>query len=180
MQTKSKRVVLFLVLASIPFVIAGGIYGWWHWKFPYGHRACFMPCMLNALRLHADANGGAFPDGTNSYAALQKLFPTFMPSQQNFAGISGDIDATSRAIAYSRVLTSNESSWVYIKGLKASDGDDLMILYERTPGVSGNGAKASGHAVGFCGGHTRMIPDAEWGSFLAEQAKLRARLQPPP
>jgi hypothetical protein len=168
--------ITFAVLA----VPVAGVYAWWHWKFPYGHRTCFMPCMLNSLQVYAWDHEGAFPAGTNSYRALQKLFPEYLPVADNFAGVSGNIRAARRIVSSSGTLTSNESSWVYIPGLSLNDDPALVILYERARGISGNGARSSGHAAGFLGGDIRQIPDAEWEVFLAEQAKLRARLKKSP
>jgi hypothetical protein len=159
-------------------LFVGVIYGGFRWQFPYGHRTCFLPCMLSALRIYAHEHEHAFPDGTNAHVALQKLYPQFMTAADNLAGVTGNIAVTRVVLSTNGNLTSNESSWVYIPGLKDTDDGDLMILYERTSGVGSNGRRMpGGRVVGFINGSMRMIPDAEWERFLAEQAKLRVKVK---
>lgn len=144
-------------------------------KFPYGHRTCCLPCMVGLLVSYSIEHDDNFPDGTNSYAALQKLWsPSLSGSHEVLAGISGDIDTTSARLKARQPISSNECSWVYFPGLRYDDNRELMLIYERVSGIGFNGRRTSGHAVGFIDGHHSQIPESQWESFLANQNKLRA------
>jgi hypothetical protein len=151
---RRNRLILFLSLVA---VVAAGLYGSFRVSYPFGPRTCFLPCMNNALQLYADANGGAFPDGTTPYAALQKLYPEFMPNPDLLAGISGDIKATVTILHTNGSLSSDDCSWMYLPGLKSSDPPDTILIYERRTGLYVNGFRKKGRAVGFVDGSAHQM-----------------------
>lgn len=142
--------------------------------YPYGTRSCFLPCTLQALREYAAANGGWFPFAAPPAFSLELLYPVFLPNSDYLAGISGDRSSVERSLRERSYITTNESSWVYIQGLRTGDPEGLAVVWEATSGVGPNGIRTHGRAVGFVDGTIRQVPDDAWGQFLQTQAVLRA------
>src|SRR5688572_18308612 len=86
------------LITLIGVALMGGVYGLFRFKYPYGTRTCFLPCLNSALQLYAHDHNGAFPDDLNPYVALQKLYPEYMPNAEGLAGISGDRKAIARTL----------------------------------------------------------------------------------
>jgi len=162
------------VLALVMVVSVAGFYGSFRYNYPFGHRACFLPCMVSALHSYAYENSNRYPDAPDPYRAIQKLYPQLMPNGELLAGISGSIEATVRVLADGGYLTGNESSWVYITGLSVTDDANTIMIYERRTGVAFNGRRAAGRAVGFVDGSHRQMPEAEFQQLLQAQQTARS------
>jgi len=162
------KVTLLITLAAVV-----GCCGLVRFNRPFGFRTCFLPCTVSALRLYAHDNSGRYPDSPDPFAALQKLYPEPIHDPKLLAGISGDREATARLLMMGGRLTSNESSWVYIPGLSASNEATTILIYERRRGLAFNGARASGRAVGFVDGSHRQMPEHEFQQLLQTQQNDR-------
>src|ERR1051325_11965447 len=90
-------------------------------------RGPFMRVVESELRSYARNNDGQFPDGTNSFEALAKLFPDYSHTGAELAGLSGDIQAVTSALQ-SRRSISNLTGWVYVPGLR--EDDDIRLRSE--------------------------------------------------
>ena len=161
----------FFVLIGTALV--GSVYGEIRFMYPFGARACFLPCLNSALQQYAQDHGGTFPDGATPHLALQKLFPQYMPNAEGLAGVSGDREATARALKTGGILTSNHTSWVYIPGQTRSHPDTILV-YERRSGLGGNGLRRSGRrAVGYADGSAHLLPEEVFQTTLKEQERRR-------
>ena len=162
------------VIALVLVLSVAGLYGLFRFNHPFGYRTCFLPCMMSALIIYAHENSDRYPDGSDAYAALQKLYPEAMPDAEVLAGISGSKKATARVLAVGGHLTSNESSWVYIPGLSTTNEPNTILIYERRPGLAFNGSRASGRAVGFVDGSHGQMSEQEFQQLLQTQQNGRA------
>lgn len=143
-------------------------------QYPYGHRNCCLPCMMSLLEQYAMEHTNSFPNGESTpLAAMVRLYPRYTGENVDIlAGITGNIPATRRCIKQGRGLTENESSWVYFPGFSMDDGK-VAIIWEREGGVTVNGARLDGHAVGYASGQYEQIASDQWEAFLKEQKELR-------
>jgi len=162
------------VVLSITFVGAIGLYGLIRFNRPFGYRTCYLPCTLSALTVYAFDNFGHYPDGPDSFAALQKLYPEPIHDPELLAGISGDRKATALLLARGGRLTSNESSWVYIPGLSTANPENTILIYERRSGLAFNGSRIEGRAVGFTDGSHSHMPEQEFQKLLKTQQETRS------
>ncbi|MHB1306105.1 MAG: hypothetical protein ACYDC1_00075 [Limisphaerales bacterium] len=151
---------IFKVIALVMVVSVAGLYGLVRYIRPFGFRTCFLPCMVSSLYSYAHENSDMYPDNPDPYFALQMLYPQMMPNPELLAGISGDRKATTQVLASGGRLTSNECSWVYIPGLSTTNDANTIMLYERRSGLSFNGGRVSGRAVGRVDGSHRQMPEA--------------------
>jgi len=71
-------------------------------------------------------------------------------------------------------MDSSLTSLVYWPGYREDDDENLALVWERRSGVTFDGRRLPGRAVGFVTGHWRQIPDEEWAAFEDSQMKLRA------
>lgn len=157
--------------------IAGGVVAW-GWLFPYGSRPCVMPCLMTGLMSYAADHGGWFPDGGGSgIQSLRLLVPNYVSSDV-LAGLSGDRRQLLQELESGNVLSEKASSLVYWGGFRWDDDPQLAVVWDRTPGVNGNGRRAwpGSHAVGYADGRVVQVPARQWSQFLKAQAELRARL----
>ena len=169
-----------IVLCTILIVFIAGVAilkARYDYRFPYGKRGCCLPCMMVLLRQYALDHTNRYPDsGQAPLDALRDLHPRYTVSDATIlAGISGDISATVDCVEKGQKLTENESSWVYFPGFELYD-DKVAIIWERQGGVTINGERLDGHAVGFSSGNYDQIPSAKWESFVADQKELRTRI----
>lgn len=172
-----RKSILWLVIAG--GLVFCGVYGAFRFVYPFGPRTCFLPCMNNALQTYANANSGVFPDGPDSYAALRKLYPLHMPNADLLAGISGNVKATRAILQTNGLLTSNECSWVYLKGLNSSNPPKTILIYERRTGVYVNGFRKNGRAVGFVDGSASQMDEQAFQRLLVEQQRSRTERKSP-
>jgi hypothetical protein len=126
LRTATISVFGILTICSLAAVV------WVRHEFPFGARSCYLPCMLQALRVYALANGGAFPDAATPYAALQKIYPMMIADPEYFAGVSGNRESAAKTLRSGGVLTSNESSWIYRPGLSNNAAPETILIYERS------------------------------------------------
>ncbi len=166
----------YLPLGAIIFLVVLAI-GGYRVLFPHGHRVCRLPCLVSALRGYAADNDDRFPTGTNSYAALAQIYPRYLKYLPHLAGISGSEEATTKGILEGTGLSEGACSWVYHPGLALDDSPELALIWERNEGLSFNGRRRRGHAVGFVDGAIRQIPLREWSTFLEKQARLRSEAE---
>ena len=110
------------------------------------------------------------------YAALQKLYPAYLPNPGLLAGISGNIEATIATVQTNGSLGSDECSWIYLRGLKSSDAPDTILIYERRAGVYVNGVRKKGRAVGFVDGSAHQMNEETFQKTIREQ-ELSRRFQ---
>lgn len=164
------------------------------WQYPYGQKIGALQLVTLALRHYAIDHGGWFP--TNSEAplhALQAIYPSYIEQPGYLAGLSGDVQETTKALKTGRSLNPMISSWVYWPGFKeddcsdarvevsggdrmadpASDSKLVAIIWERSTGILSNGKRGDGHAVGFSDGSCKQISEVDWPAFLDMQQKLR-------
>lgn len=164
---RNTGVVLLLATAFCGYVA-------YRWVYPYGARPCCLPCVLQSLRSYADQNQENFPDNVeNPLDALRKLYPDFLKDGRLLAGISGDRKKTKENLISSKPLNQEVCSWIYWSGFSITNDPSIAILWEREEGISFNGKRAPGRAVGFLNGTTRQIPAEQWDAFLRDQEKLR-------
>jgi len=129
--------------------------------------------MVSALRSYALDHEGWLPDDGDSFRSLELLWPNYLPDPVDLAGISGNDKEARRRLPEGRHLDSNVSSWVYWPGLVAESDQDIAILWEKESGITFNGFRAEGHAVGFINGSWRQIGSDQWEAFIKEQKRLR-------
>jgi hypothetical protein len=96
-----------------------------------------------------------------------------MPNPELLAGISGDRKATARLLTSGSRLTSNECSWVYIPGLSTTNDANTIMIYERRSGLSFNGSRVAGRAVGFVDGSHRQMREQEFLQLIKTQQDAR-------
>ncbi len=169
---RAAKLIILITLASLL-----GLYGLFRYNRPFGVRTCFLPCMVSSLYAYAHEHFGKYPDGPDPYPALQKLYPDLVPNPDLLAGISGDRKATTRVVASGGVLTSNESSWVYIPGLSTTDEEHTILIYERRSGLAFNGTRWPGRAVGFANGSHAQMPEQEFQQLLKAQQDAKTSKQ---
>jgi hypothetical protein len=128
---------------------------------------------MSALGIYAHDNADRYPDGPDPFAALQKLYPEAIGDPELLAGISGDRKVTAQLLAQGGRLTSNESSWVYIPGLSVTNAADTILIYERRSGLSFNGSRRAGRAVGFVDGSHRHMSEQAFQELLKIQQEAR-------
>jgi hypothetical protein len=133
--------------------------------------------MMNILYQYASDHTNWYPhSGQTALDALRELYPKYTLSDVSIlAGISGDIRATRNCIKQGRKLTEVESSWVYFAGFRSDDGH-VAIIWERAAGVTMNGERSDGHAVGFANGGHEQISNDQWESFVKNQEQLRLKI----
>ena len=169
------RLALLVALGSLLALGGAGACLYQHW-YPYGARPCCLPCLLAAMRAFASANNGSFPSGRlNPNDALKVLYPAYLPDPSPLAGLSGDRKLLYRELRAGSPISERASSWVYWAGYRSDDNPEIAIVWERRAGLSFNGRRQSGHAVGFIGGNMRQVQEANWNSFLKEQEALRRK-----
>ena len=146
------------------------------YRFPYGYKPARFPMVMAALRLYTMDHDGAFPNVKNDpYASLAALYPEYLTDASFLAGISGNEAETPRLVTSGRPLNTQASSWIYWPGYNESNNPALAILWENAEGVSFNGARRSGHIVGYCDGSFRQIGADQWEDFLQQQKRLRGK-----
>lgn len=142
-------------------------------------RAAFMRSMYAALSMYAHDHDGRFPvSESGPYDALRLLYPDYVPIGSELAGVSGSIPAVLSALQIG-MLSSNETSWVYVQGLITSNDHRIAVLWERQFGLYGNGRKADDNtrAVLLIGGDITNVHESAWRSFLADQESLRSSIK---
>jgi hypothetical protein len=162
-----------IVFVTVVLPVAGVVFAFSRFWFPYGARACWLPCTMGALRQYAGQHNGSFPAGTNAWEALRQLYPESIVDPELLAGISGNRSEVKRRLETGGNLDSNISSWVYFPGFRDDENPDLAIIWERTEGLRWNGSRGSGHAVGFIDGHQEQVPKERWPIFIRDQEDLR-------
>jgi hypothetical protein len=164
--------VLLSIIAGLCFAYIGTK----SYLYPYGVRSAALPCFVLELRLFAGEHDGWFPgqNTTNSFAALSELYAFEPGAADLLAGLTGDVKTLKRALKQGRAMDSSLTSWVYWPGYREDDDENLALVWERRSGVTFDGRRLPGRAVGFVTGHWRQIPDEEWAAFEDSQMKLRA------
>ena len=127
---------------------------------------------MSALMMYAHDHHGKFPAGTNTWEALRQLYPDLILDPRLLAGISGSREEVKRRLETGGVLDSNISSWIYFSGFEWDDRG-VAIIWERTAGISFNGRRASGNAVGVADGHHEQRPGERWSAVVVEHVNLR-------
>src|SRR6185503_7260796 len=159
-----KALISVVGLLVVATAITAGVY---RYRYPYGYRTCFMPCLLGALRIYAEEHDGRFPDGTNSIDALIKLAPQYTgESTDLLAGITGDRKKFRERLRRGQRLGTNDSSWVYRRGLSVTDAPDLILVYESKSGFAWNGRRSRGRLVGFVSGDFRQVSEDEFKELI--------------
>lgn len=178
-QVKGSRLktkLLFAALLVVACCVATVLYR--KVAYPYGHRAAVLRSMYFALLNYASDHDGSFPySEKGNYEALQKLYPEYVFSGVELAGISGDVDAVVAALRNNSPLNQSLTSWVYVQGLKKDDDPNLAILWESRAGLYPNGKRNSfgGRAVLLVNGDITNVPAADWESFEKQQQQLRTK-----
>src|SRR5450756_1605972 len=104
----AKTSIALLAVFGFAIIVA------YNYMYPFGHRSSALPCLYGALFTYAVEHYGNFPDGgTNSYAALGKLYPEYTPSGIELAGLSGNIDSVVNALRSKASLSQSLTSLVY-------------------------------------------------------------------
>ena len=140
-----------------------------------------LPLMINLyseLRQYAAEHGGFFPSGPGGDAtALGQLFPVYSARGKELAGLTGDINLAMRILKSGKQLTTNQTSWVYVEGLRSTDNQQVALFWEREPGVlpTGQRVQGVGHTVMLLSGQVTNIADADWSTFLDTQQSMRGK-----
>ena len=154
----------------------GGIAFAYHtYMYPFCDRGCTLRCMHGALLAFAARHYGFFPSSkTGAFDALQKLYPEYMPSGRELAGISGDVRGLTNALFNKSPINESLTSWVYIQGLRESDDPQVAVLWERRPGLDSSGRRnfSGARAVVLISGEITNVSLADWPSFTNRQEKL--------
>lgn len=161
-----------IVGVTLTVLVAGG----YRYTYPFGFRPAILPSMATALRAYASEHHGRFPNGGGSfYSALQKLYPEYVPSGIELAGVSGNVKSAVRALREAKTLNAANCSWVYMQGFSEEDDHRIAILWESRPGLYPNGRRNSegARAVLLIGGTITNVTEIEWQRFLDEQGRLR-------
>gem|GEM_PF-4318019 len=133
--------------------------------YPYGQRPCTVSCLTSALSTFANVHQGQYP------RSLSELYPSYT-SYRVLAGLSGDIEATRRALELGQSIEFT-SSWRYPDGIP--NGGVRLLVYDVTT-ISGPGGVRrfdAGRWVGFSDGSVRRIPLTQWDSFLRAHTRDR-------
>ena len=158
-----------LTLALVSFILVCVLY--FRWLYPYGHRVGCMPNLMGALSYYAREHNGWYPrDGKTPLQCLQVFYPDYLGDE--LAGLTGNRQAVSQRLRNGQPIDESISSWVYNPGLRLDDNPRLAIIWERTAGVTVNGHREEGHAVGFVNGEVKQIEAVQWTSFLQQQREL--------
>ncbi|GIX50487.1 MAG: hypothetical protein KatS3mg132_681 [Limisphaera sp.] len=177
-NAKHRALIARRFLPWLAVALAGCLAIKW-WLFPFGHRACVLPCLMAGLMNYASEHGGRFPDGCASARdCLRLLVPKYVPAEI-LAGLSGDRLRLFQELHAGHNISEEASSLVYWPGFRWDNDPHLAIVWDRTPGVNGSGRRSwpGSHAVGYADGRIAQIPASRWRDFLVEQEKLRARLR---
>jgi len=165
------------VVVPLALLLAGiaGVSGYHHWLYPFGHRVGCMPNTLGALSYYAREHQGWYPrDGATPLVCLQAFYPKYLGAE--LAGITGDRGEVLRRLERQQSIDDTVSSWMYFPELRFDDDPEIALIWERRGGVTVNGHRDDGHAVGFVDGSVRQISSGEWPDFTRRQAELRQRV----
>ena len=157
-------------------LILVGIWGWYQYHFPFGHRDGTFRCTDAALRLYAQDHAGRFPnESADGLRSLRLLYPEYTPSGKELAGLSGDVGSLVQALSEGKQLNTNLSSWLYFPGLEVDDDSSLALLAETKFGLFPNGSRnpSGARSVLLLGRNFTNVTKDLWDSFAAEQQRLR-------
>jgi len=168
----------WLRFVSIIGVVVTGIVACKEAPVSFGHREAFMRVIDSELANYAAHNDGCFPNGHDSYAALAKLHPDYCEAGSELAGLSGNIQQVTNALAKG-VSISNLTSWVYIPGLREGDDPRIAILWESMAGLTQAGKVSSQKTrpVLLLDRSITNVPAANWESFTKQQEQFRNAVQ---
>jgi hypothetical protein len=168
------RVKLVLLVLALIGAFAGGAWGYYLWRFPYGWSDRSDDQLLMALRSYADAHGGAFPSGeATPEASLSLLYPDYADAIL-LRGKSVPLDVVQARLGRGERLDPESCGWHYVEGLRTDDDGRLALFWDKA-GLGHNGERwDDGHYVWFVGLYGEHIPASRWESFLRDQEELLA------
>ncbi|MBL8794818.1 MAG: hypothetical protein JNM56_12995 [Planctomycetia bacterium] len=172
----------FLKVALPITVVAYGIAAWIAWKYPYGHSHCCIQFMRHALEMYAMKHG-RFPSGEATPEASLSLL--YHDDNECGAGVlrgkTVPLAVVERILNEGGLLGPDTCGWHYVEGLSPQDDRRFAILWDKV-GLGHNGQRLSppGREVLFVGGEVRIIRQADWPTFLAEQERLHAERRKQP
>jgi hypothetical protein len=140
--------------------------------YPNGDRTAFMRVVASELMNYAARHDEWFPNGSDEYRALAKLWPG-SPCGPELAGLSGSISQVTNALNTGQSL-SNFRIWQYVPGYRSDDSPELAILWETEFGLWESGKKISQRtrAVLLVDYRITNILESDWPKFQTNQAKL--------
>lgn len=128
-----------------------------------------------ALLNYAQANGGRFPSGgATPEASLSLLYPTYYVDANVLRGKTVPEEKVKERLLAGKPLTPDTCGWQYIDGLTlpTNGSSHIAILWDKV-GLDHFGGLLpyGGHSVLFMDGGGRVIDEADWDRFIAEQQK---------
>jgi hypothetical protein len=179
MRTQSKRRFLLKLLAGTIVVlgaVAGGLFGYFKWKYPYGMSHCCSKGMGLALRTYAMDHNGRFPAGGQTpEASLSLLYSNYVHVYW-LKGKTVSLEAAETALAKDGKLGPESCDWHYVEGLIEADDPEIAILWDKVGlGHNGQRMKGGGHEVVLVDGSSQYVSGAKWPEFLARQQQLLAQ-----
>lgn len=175
MRTNRRRWILALLVLVVVVGIAVAGRFWWQYRFPYGAAHICNKQIGTALYFYAGDHNGRFPAGEASPEASLSLLYEYARSPALLAGKGASVERARAVLEGGGLLGPDNCNWYYVEGLTTTDSVDLLILWDKIPGLGHNCERLpdGGHEVLFLDGHGEVIPESEWLQFLADQ---RARM----
>ena len=156
-------------------VVPLGVWGWWHYTFPYGWSHSCSKCLGMSLRLYAEDNNGLLPCGAATPEGSLSLLLKSDPSvKRALRGKNISQRTVDEAIARDGLLGPASCGWHYVEGLRESDDLQIAVVWDKAIGLSHNGERASGlmHEVVMLDGSMQYITRKHWPEFVEQQKRL--------
>lgn len=174
----------WLLSVGLVVLTGYGLASWWYevrterWEYPYGRNDYFTPacqtCLWDDLCVYAELHEGRLPAGGPTPEASLGLLFGRVASPAELGGKTIPHDVVIDTMKRDGRLGPDSCGWHYVEGLTLNDDRRLAVLWDKVSGLGPFGCRTAGggRTVIFIGGEEKVVPDAEWDSFLAEQDRL--------
>lgn len=145
-------------------------------SYPYGRSHCCSKALTIALLEYAEAHGGKYPTGeATPEASLSLLYREKLATPNLLRGKIVPLETVEAVLSRGELLGPDTCGWHYVEGLSRRDDSRIAIVWDKVGlGHNGEALRGGGHTVLFVNLDERVIPEAEWPAFLAEQERLLA------
>lgn len=161
-------------------IAVAGIWGGYHYIFPYGYSHACSKGLGSALRIYAEEHGGWLPHGEGTPEASLGLLAMDNPIDAKWVlgGKNVRQEIVDTIVDQKGKFGPETCGWHYVEGLREDDDPGIMVAWDKVVGLWHNGDRRPGlmHEAVFLDGSNQFISKKSWPQFLVEQKEKLAKV----